>query len=184
MLWLEKKLFFSTLHQATRWSKRSNFEYLPAYPIHSLASNCATLVWILRAVGLPWQWFYFYFALKISSNASKLTMMKNPSSLNFNQAKKLIRDLKPSMIATPEAFTVPPISAPQRKDLVLDVVSPIMPLLQKAVASSRWEYSKLLNFALNEAAVINASTLYKAHFKVLEYIFPPWGNDDGGPPRN
>ena len=42
------------------------------------------------------------------------------TSLNFNQAKKLIRDLKPSCIAVPEQYTVPPAFAPTRTDLVID----------------------------------------------------------------
>ena len=36
------------------------------------------------------------------------------TSLNFNQAKKLIRDLKPGVIAIPEQYSVPPVSAPTR----------------------------------------------------------------------
>ena len=42
------------------------------------------------------------------------------TSLNFNQAKKLIRDLRPGMIAVPEQYLSPPPSAPSRTDLVLD----------------------------------------------------------------
>lgn len=42
------------------------------------------------------------------------------TSLNFNQAKKLIRDLKPGMIAIPECYAKPPESAPTRTDLSLD----------------------------------------------------------------
>ena len=42
------------------------------------------------------------------------------TSLNFNQAKKLIRDLKPSCIAVPEQYTLPPAFAPTRTDLVID----------------------------------------------------------------
>ena len=45
------------------------------------------------------------------------------TSLNFSQAKKLVRDLKPGMIATPKSYTSPPLSAAQRTDLQLDVVT-------------------------------------------------------------
>lgn len=46
------------------------------------------------------------------------------TSLNFNQAKKLIRDLKPGMIAVPEMYSVPPVSAPLRTDLCIDTEVP------------------------------------------------------------
>ena len=45
------------------------------------------------------------------------------TSLNFSQAKKLIRDLKPGMIATPKSYASPPASATQRTDLQLEVVN-------------------------------------------------------------
>ena len=45
------------------------------------------------------------------------------TSLNFNQAKKLVKDLKPGMIAAPKMYTAPPASATQRIDLQLEVVS-------------------------------------------------------------
>ena len=44
------------------------------------------------------------------------------TSLNFSQAKKLVRDLKPGMIATPKCYTSPPASASQRTDLQLELV--------------------------------------------------------------
>ena len=47
------------------------------------------------------------------------------TSLNFNQAKKLVRDLKPAMIATPKCYTMPPPSATQRTDLQLDIDLPL-----------------------------------------------------------
>lgn len=43
------------------------------------------------------------------------------TSLNFNQAKKLIKDLKPASIAIPKQYSIPPLSAPQRAELVIDV---------------------------------------------------------------
>jgi len=43
------------------------------------------------------------------------------TSLNFSQAKKLVRDLKPGMIATPKCYTSPPASASQRTDLQLEL---------------------------------------------------------------
>jgi integrator complex subunit 9 len=45
------------------------------------------------------------------------------TSLNFSQAKKLVRDLKPGIIAVPKCYTVPPASAPLRTDLQIEVVS-------------------------------------------------------------
>ena len=45
------------------------------------------------------------------------------TSLNFSQAKKLIRDLKPGMIAMPKSYASPPASATQRTDLQLEVVN-------------------------------------------------------------
>ena len=43
------------------------------------------------------------------------------TSLNFNQAKKLIKDVKPASIAIPLLYATPPPSAPQRVELVVDV---------------------------------------------------------------
>ncbi len=45
------------------------------------------------------------------------------TSLNFNQAKKLARELKAGMIVTPKVYASPPASASQRTDLQLEVVS-------------------------------------------------------------
>ena len=47
------------------------------------------------------------------------------TSLNFSQAKKLVRDLKPGFIAVPKQYTAPPVSASQRTDLQLDLELPI-----------------------------------------------------------
>ena len=43
------------------------------------------------------------------------------TSLNFNQAKKLIKDLRPASIAIPKQYSLPPTSAPQRTELTIDV---------------------------------------------------------------
>lgn len=42
------------------------------------------------------------------------------TSLNFNQANKLIRELKPSTLVVPECYTQPPPAFPQRTELVID----------------------------------------------------------------
>lgn len=47
------------------------------------------------------------------------------TSLNFNQAKKLARDLRPGMIVSPKVYSAPPSSASQRTDLQLDVEVPL-----------------------------------------------------------
>ncbi|KAF7995649.1 hypothetical protein HCN44_006756 [Aphidius gifuensis] len=44
------------------------------------------------------------------------------TSLNFIQANKLIRDLKPDNLVVPECYTQPPYTAPHRVDLVIDPV--------------------------------------------------------------
>jgi integrator complex subunit 9 len=44
------------------------------------------------------------------------------TSLNFTQAKKLIKDLRPGCIAMPEIYTQPPITAPSRADLTVETV--------------------------------------------------------------
>lgn len=44
------------------------------------------------------------------------------TSLNFTQANKLIRDLKPEHLVIPECYTQPPITAPHRADLVIEPV--------------------------------------------------------------
>ena len=43
------------------------------------------------------------------------------TSLNYNQARKLINDLKPGNVVVPDAYLRPPVSAPHRTDLVLDL---------------------------------------------------------------
>lgn len=45
------------------------------------------------------------------------------TSLNFAQANKLLKDLKPGNIVIPESYTQPPAMAPHKTDLVIDQVS-------------------------------------------------------------
>lgn len=52
------------------------------------------------------------------------------TSLNFTQANKLIRDLKPEHLVIPECYTQPPITAPHRTDLVIEPVGVSQFLLQ------------------------------------------------------
>lgn len=47
------------------------------------------------------------------------------TSLNFQQANKLLKDLKPGNIVIPESYTQPPTMAPHKTDLVIDQVSSI-----------------------------------------------------------
>jgi len=44
------------------------------------------------------------------------------TSLNFTQANKLIRDLKPENLVIPELYTQPPGMAPHRTDLVIESI--------------------------------------------------------------
>lgn len=44
------------------------------------------------------------------------------TSLNFTQANKLIRDLKPEHLVIPEVYTQPPGMAPHRTDLVIESI--------------------------------------------------------------
>ncbi|PSN51028.1 Integrator complex subunit 9 [Blattella germanica] len=48
------------------------------------------------------------------------------TSLNFTQANKLIRDLKPGTLVLPESYTMPPVSVPQRLDLVIETDRPVI----------------------------------------------------------
>jgi integrator complex subunit 9 len=45
------------------------------------------------------------------------------TSVNFSQAKKLIREIQPGCIATPECYSRPPQSAMGRPDLIVEAVS-------------------------------------------------------------
>lgn len=42
------------------------------------------------------------------------------TSLNFTQANKLIKDLKPSTLVVPECYTQPPVAAPNLTELVIE----------------------------------------------------------------
>lgn len=42
------------------------------------------------------------------------------TSLNFQQANKLIKELKPGLLVIPEAYTIPPMIVPNKPDLVID----------------------------------------------------------------
>lgn len=42
------------------------------------------------------------------------------TSLNFQQANKLLKELKPGRIVVPESYTQPPMMAPYKIDLVID----------------------------------------------------------------
>ncbi len=44
------------------------------------------------------------------------------TALNFVQARKLVRDLKPGCLVLPECYTRPPASAPGRTDLTIEAV--------------------------------------------------------------
>lgn len=44
------------------------------------------------------------------------------TSLNFTQANKLIRDLKPHILILPECYTQPPLNHPHRNDLIVEQV--------------------------------------------------------------
>ena len=45
------------------------------------------------------------------------------TSLNFTQANKLIRDLKPDNLVVSERYIQPPITAPHRLDLILEPIN-------------------------------------------------------------
>lgn len=44
------------------------------------------------------------------------------TSLNFMQANKLIKDLKPNALVIPDIYTQPPASAVHRTDLVIEAI--------------------------------------------------------------
>jgi integrator complex subunit 9 len=63
------------------------------------------------------------------------------TSLNFTQARKLLRDLRPKLVVAPERYLSPPASAPGRAELVLEADVPIhrhrkLDILQLPVHSS------------------------------------------------
>ena len=55
--------------------------------------------------------------------AMKVVHCPIDTSLNFTQAKKLIRDAKPARLVIPHIYSKPPASAPGRQDLVIDTDS-------------------------------------------------------------
>nr|CAD7204164.1 unnamed protein product [Timema douglasi] len=57
------------------------------------------------------------------------------TSLNFTQANKLIRDLKPGTLVLPESYLHPPIIDPARSDLVIDTDRPTIPYKRDEVHS-------------------------------------------------
>ncbi|KAK7867634.1 hypothetical protein R5R35_014827 [Gryllus longicercus] len=48
------------------------------------------------------------------------------TSLNFTQANKLIRDLKPGTLVLPESYRQPPGTAPHRLDLIIETDRPLL----------------------------------------------------------
>lgn len=50
----------------------------------------------------------------------KVTHCAIDTSLNFTQANKLIKDLKPTTLVVPECYTQPPTAAPNLTDLVIE----------------------------------------------------------------
>lgn len=42
------------------------------------------------------------------------------TSLNFQQANKLLKELKPGVIVIPESYTQPPIMVPHKTDLIIE----------------------------------------------------------------
>lgn len=53
------------------------------------------------------------------------------TSLNFQQANKLLKDLKPGNIVIPEGYTQPPTMAPHKTDLVIDQVRLLKQILTR-----------------------------------------------------
>ena len=52
--------------------------------------------------------------------AMKVVHCPIDTSLNFTQAKKLIRDARPARLVMPHSYSKPPASAPGRQDLVIE----------------------------------------------------------------
>ena len=55
--------------------------------------------------------------------AMKVVHCPIDTSLNFVQAKKMIRDARPARLVMPHCYSKPPASAPGRQDLVIDADS-------------------------------------------------------------
>ena len=52
--------------------------------------------------------------------AMKVVHCPIDTSLNFTQARKLLKEAKPGCLIVPQRYTQPPVSAPSRQDLVID----------------------------------------------------------------
>ena len=52
--------------------------------------------------------------------AMKVVHCPIDTSLNFTQAKKLLKELKPGCLLIPHRYTLPPACAPSKQDLVID----------------------------------------------------------------
>lgn len=45
------------------------------------------------------------------------------TSMNFTQANKMIKDLKPSVLILPECYIIPPVNIGHKNEFVIDQVS-------------------------------------------------------------
>lgn len=61
------------------------------------------------------------------------------TSLNFQQANKLLKELKPNVTVIPESYTQPPLMVPHKTDLVIEQTVCDSPCIQTSI---------LLNFCL------------------------------------
>ena len=52
--------------------------------------------------------------------AMKVVHCPIDTSLNFTQARKLLKEAKPGCLIVPHRYTLPPVCAPSRQDLVID----------------------------------------------------------------
>lgn len=65
------------------------------------------------------------------------------TSLNFTQANKLIRDLKPTTLVVPECYTQPPNAAPNFADYMIETNS------DRNLISYKWgEVCKVLSYEI------------------------------------
>lgn len=60
------------------------------------------------------------------------------TALNFVQARKLVRDLKPGCLVLPECYTRPPASAPGRTDLTIEAVGVLFMFAKKNPPTTKW----------------------------------------------
>ncbi len=75
------------------------------------------------------------------------------TKLNFTQAKKLIRELKPDKIALPKVYTQPPNSVPHRTDLTIEAVSRVEEENFRAFNSTRAFISDPWYFSVHSRAL-------------------------------